>query len=176
MGSTRRKRRLDPRSGPMPPGEAPAPHWQGLPPGDPSRWDAARGPRPRAQPCERPPPVTSLPPGLSYPSRLRGRIPPEPTTREHHMAQDTPLSPEIEPAERAGLTLAKGHQVYWGALRQSPPHIPVLFVHGGPGAGCSPTSLAASSIPRPGTSCWSTSGAPAAPRLWARLPTTTRRG
>ncbi|TXH47502.1 MAG: prolyl aminopeptidase [Burkholderiaceae bacterium] len=55
------------------------------------------------------------------------------------MAQDTPLFPEIEPAESGWLDTGEGHQVYWERCG-NPAGIPVLFVHGGPGAGCSPTS------------------------------------
>jgi proline iminopeptidase len=45
--------------------------------------------------------------------------------------------PEIEPYETGTLTVDAPHELYWEECG-TPDGIPILFVHGGPGAGCSP--------------------------------------
>lgn len=47
------------------------------------------------------------------------------------------LYPEIEPYDRGMLDVGDGHRVYW-ELCGNPNGKPVVFLHGGPGAGCSP--------------------------------------
>ncbi|KFG67395.1 prolyl aminopeptidase [Microvirga sp. BSC39] len=46
--------------------------------------------------------------------------------------------PEIEPYETGMLDVGDGHQVYW-ELCGNPEGKPVVFLHGGPGGGCTPT-------------------------------------
>ena len=45
--------------------------------------------------------------------------------------------PPVEPYARGHLETGEGHSIYW-ELCGNPDGIPVVFVHGGPGAGCSP--------------------------------------
>jgi proline iminopeptidase len=47
------------------------------------------------------------------------------------------LYPEIEPYQTGFLDTGEGHQVYW-ELSGNPQGTPVVFLHGGPGAGASP--------------------------------------
>lgn len=47
------------------------------------------------------------------------------------------LYPPIEPYQQAWLPVGEGHQIYY-EQSGNPQGIPVLFVHGGPGGGCSP--------------------------------------
>lgn len=47
------------------------------------------------------------------------------------------LYPEIEPYEHGWLDVGDGHRVYW-ELCGNPKGKPVVFLHGGPGGGCSP--------------------------------------
>lgn len=44
--------------------------------------------------------------------------------------------PEIEPYAQGYLDTGEGHQVYWEQCG-NPDGIPVVFLHGGPGGGCS---------------------------------------
>jgi proline iminopeptidase len=46
--------------------------------------------------------------------------------------------PEIEPYDRGMLDVGDGHRVYW-ELCGNPQGKPVVFLHGGPGGGCTPT-------------------------------------
>jgi proline iminopeptidase len=46
--------------------------------------------------------------------------------------------PQIEPYETGMLDVGDGHQVYW-ELCGNPNGKPVVFLHGGPGGGCTPT-------------------------------------
>jgi proline iminopeptidase len=46
--------------------------------------------------------------------------------------------PEIEPYDHGMLDVGDGHQVYW-ELCGNPQGKPVVFLHGGPGGGCTPT-------------------------------------
>ncbi|WP_201862259.1 prolyl aminopeptidase [Microvirga soli] len=46
--------------------------------------------------------------------------------------------PEIEPYETGMLDVGDGHRVYW-ELCGNPKGKPVVFLHGGPGGGCTPT-------------------------------------
>ncbi|MBF9197041.1 prolyl aminopeptidase [Microvirga sp. BT290] len=46
--------------------------------------------------------------------------------------------PEIEPYETGMLDVGDGHRVYW-ELCGNPNGKPVVFLHGGPGGGCTPT-------------------------------------
>lgn len=48
------------------------------------------------------------------------------------------LYPEIEPYDHGMLDVGDGHRVYW-ELCGNPKGKPVVFLHGGPGGGCSPT-------------------------------------
>jgi proline iminopeptidase len=48
------------------------------------------------------------------------------------------LYPQIEPFESGLLDVGDGHQVYWERCGD-PRGAPAVFLHGGPGAGCSPT-------------------------------------
>jgi proline iminopeptidase len=48
------------------------------------------------------------------------------------------LYPSIEPYETGMLDTGDGHQVYW-ELCGNPQGKPVVFLHGGPGAGCGPS-------------------------------------
>lgn len=47
------------------------------------------------------------------------------------------MYPEIEPYESGLLDVGDGHQVYW-ETSGNPSGKPVVFLHGGPGGGCSP--------------------------------------
>ena len=47
------------------------------------------------------------------------------------------IYPAVEPYERGYLAVEGGHQVYWEACG-NPAGRPALFLHGGPGGGCSP--------------------------------------
>jgi proline iminopeptidase len=46
--------------------------------------------------------------------------------------------PEIEPYETGMLDVGDGHRIYW-ELCGNPKGKPVVFLHGGPGGGCTPT-------------------------------------
>ncbi|MGO4386638.1 prolyl aminopeptidase [Microvirga sp. 2YAF29] len=46
--------------------------------------------------------------------------------------------PEIEPYDHGMLDVGDGHRVYW-ELCGNPDGKPVVFLHGGPGGGCTPT-------------------------------------
>lgn len=48
------------------------------------------------------------------------------------------LYPDIEPYDHGMLDVGDGHQVYW-ELCGNPRGKPVVFLHGGPGGGCTPT-------------------------------------
>jgi proline iminopeptidase len=48
------------------------------------------------------------------------------------------LYPDIEPYDHGLLDVGDGHRVYW-ELCGNPQGKPVVFLHGGPGGGCSPT-------------------------------------
>ncbi len=48
----------------------------------------------------------------------------------------TSLYPEIEPYEHGYLDVGNGQQIYWEACG-NPNGLPVLYLHGGPGSGCS---------------------------------------
>jgi proline iminopeptidase len=48
------------------------------------------------------------------------------------------LYPEIEPYDQGMLDVGDGHRVYW-ELCGNPQGKPVVFLHGGPGGGCTPT-------------------------------------
>lgn len=48
------------------------------------------------------------------------------------------LYPEIEPYHTGMLDTQEGHQIYW-ELCGNPEGTPVVFLHGGPGGGCSPS-------------------------------------
>jgi proline iminopeptidase len=48
------------------------------------------------------------------------------------------LYPEVDPYDRGLLDVGDGHRVYW-ELCGNPRGKPVVFLHGGPGGGCSPT-------------------------------------
>jgi proline iminopeptidase len=52
-------------------------------------------------------------------------------------AIDDILYPPIEPYEQGMLLVGDGHRVYWEQCG-NPDGKPVVFLHGGPGAGCSP--------------------------------------
>jgi len=47
------------------------------------------------------------------------------------------LYPEIEPYDHGMLDVGDGHRIYW-ELCGNPKGKPVVFLHGGPGGGCSP--------------------------------------
>lgn len=49
----------------------------------------------------------------------------------------TLLHPPIEPYAQGYLPVSHGHTLYWETCG-NPQGLPVLFLHGGPGAGCSP--------------------------------------
>jgi proline iminopeptidase len=48
------------------------------------------------------------------------------------------LYPEIQPYETGMLAVGSPHQIYWEQVGR-PDGVPVLFLHGGPGAGANPT-------------------------------------
>ncbi|MBB3544439.1 pimeloyl-ACP methyl ester carboxylesterase [Rhizobium sp. BK176] len=48
----------------------------------------------------------------------------------------TILYPEKEPYERGFLDMGAGQQLYWEACG-NPDGAPALYLHGGPGSGCS---------------------------------------
>jgi proline iminopeptidase len=79
----------------------------------------------------------------------------------------------IEPYDSGMLSLDDVHTMYW-ETSGNPVGVPVVFLHGGPGGGCAP-STGAFSIRRSTASCCSTSAAPAPPRRLPRSPTTPRR-
>ncbi|MGE5503994.1 MAG: prolyl aminopeptidase [Actinomycetota bacterium] len=54
--------------------------------------------------------------------------------KDHHA---TDLFPPIEPHDAGWLPVDGGHQVYW-EVSGNPEGVPVLFLHGGPGAGTAP--------------------------------------
>lgn len=57
--------------------------------------------------------------------------------RTHAMTDfSTPLYPPIEPFQSGMLDTGEGHQIYW-ELCGNPKGKPAVFLHGGPGAGCS---------------------------------------
>lgn len=47
------------------------------------------------------------------------------------------MYPSVEPYQHGYLDMGDGHQVYW-ELVGNPDGLPAVFIHGGPGAGCSP--------------------------------------
>src|SRR5690349_4285137 len=47
------------------------------------------------------------------------------------------LYPEIEPYKSGHLDTGDGHQIYW-EMCGNPEGKPAVFLHGGPGSGCSP--------------------------------------
>jgi proline iminopeptidase len=51
----------------------------------------------------------------------------------------TALYPEIEPYEQGFLEVDNGHSIYWETCG-SPHGKPAVFLHGGPGSGCTPGS------------------------------------
>lgn len=53
-------------------------------------------------------------------------------TYSHH-----PLYPEIQPHQQGFLSLDMTHTMYWEESG-NPNGVPVVFLHGGPGAGSSP--------------------------------------
>ncbi|WP_218133989.1 prolyl aminopeptidase [Lentzea fradiae] len=53
------------------------------------------------------------------------------------MADDGPMYPEIEPRTSGHLDTGDGNLVYWEECG-NPAGKPVVFLHGGPGGGCSP--------------------------------------
>ena len=59
------------------------------------------------------------------------------TTREQLHTAGRTLYPEIEPFQTGFLDTGDGHQVYW-ELVGNPEGKPAVFLHGGPGGGCSP--------------------------------------
>ena len=52
-------------------------------------------------------------------------------------AERRTLYPEIEPYRTGRLDVGDGHEIYWEQCG-NPDGLPALFLHGGPGAGCSP--------------------------------------
>jgi proline iminopeptidase len=54
------------------------------------------------------------------------------------MSEPKRLYPPIEPYASGLLDVGDGHQVYW-EICGNPDGKPAVFLHGGPGAGCSPT-------------------------------------
>jgi proline iminopeptidase len=58
-------------------------------------------------------------------------------TRENSRVVRTELYPPIEPFASGYLRLDRLHQMYW-EVSGNPHGVPVLFLHGGPGAGASP--------------------------------------
>lgn len=56
--------------------------------------------------------------------------------REHDPAAPKALYPPIEPYRRGHLDVGDGHRIYW-ELCGNPDGKPAVFLHGGPGAGCS---------------------------------------
>jgi proline iminopeptidase len=59
-------------------------------------------------------------------------------TRENVRDVRTELYPPIEPFATGHLTLDGTHRMYW-EVSGNPKGVPVVFLHGGPGAGASPT-------------------------------------
>ncbi len=49
----------------------------------------------------------------------------------------TELFPEIEPRDSGTLALGGGHEMYWEESG-NPSGVPIVFLHGGPGAGTMP--------------------------------------
>ncbi|SMD26319.1 proline iminopeptidase, partial [Kibdelosporangium aridum] len=54
------------------------------------------------------------------------------------MLDDRPMYPEIEPQASGHLDTGDGNLVYWEECG-NPSGKPVVFLHGGPGGGCSPS-------------------------------------
>ncbi|MBC8268066.1 MAG: prolyl aminopeptidase [Rhodospirillaceae bacterium] len=52
--------------------------------------------------------------------------------------ENTDLYPALNPKRSGMLDVGDGHQIYW-EQSGNPDGQPVIFLHGGPGAGCSPT-------------------------------------
>jgi len=52
--------------------------------------------------------------------------------------ENTDLYPALNPMRSGMLDVGDGHQIYWEQSGNPDGH-PVIFLHGGPGAGCSPT-------------------------------------
>jgi len=75
------------------------------------------------------------------------------------------LFPEIGPFETGYLPLTDGHVMYWEQAG-NPRGRPVLFLHGGPGAGAGAVHRRFSTQPT-GELSSSTSAAPAAADPWA---------
>jgi proline iminopeptidase len=55
----------------------------------------------------------------------------------HREADDSPLYPPLEPFETGVLDVGDGHRLYW-EQSGNPKGVPVIFLHGGPGAGVAP--------------------------------------
>jgi proline iminopeptidase len=53
-------------------------------------------------------------------------------------AQRTEIYPHLEPFVSGRLALDPVHEMYW-EVSGNPQGVPVLFLHGGPGAGASPS-------------------------------------
>jgi proline iminopeptidase len=45
--------------------------------------------------------------------------------------------PEVEPYESGMLEVGDGHRMYWETVG-NPAGVPAVFLHGGPGSGCTP--------------------------------------
>ena len=60
-----------------------------------------------------------------------------PTTKPNSSPVLAQLYPPIEPFESGMLDVGDGHRVYW-ELCGNPNGKPAVFLHGGPGGGCSP--------------------------------------
>ena len=75
------------------------------------------------------------------PSTKSGRKRPweRPTAAAEKHAKMTAVFPPSEPYESGMLDVGDGHHVYWESCG-NPAGRPALFLHGGPGAGCSPGS------------------------------------
>lgn len=57
--------------------------------------------------------------------------------KEFHILTRKDLFPDIEPYESGMLPVGKPHQLYW-EVSGNPTGVPVVFLHGGPGAGTTP--------------------------------------
>lgn len=80
------------------------------------------------------------------------------------------LFPHLTPYSTGFLDLSHGHQMYW-EQSGNPDGVPVLFLHGGPGAGCAP-STGSFSIRKPTGLSSTTSAAPDALHRTAASNTT----
>lgn len=60
-----------------------------------------------------------------------------PSVRRTVNPDDHPLHPPIEPGSSGWLAVGEGHEIYWEQCGRDD-GMPVLFLHGGPGSGCSP--------------------------------------